>query len=304
MYILGTETMLDEISADGEIKLGIHKVNQMYYRQIHNVWVHTNVFNDDMQSIIQPTPEKEAEMVDENAELRDLLEQLLNMKNIYCILTGRHALWSVTELQKETDRKQGHTEKDWVAQMESDYKYGHENQHYKVHVQDMLFSLQKLPAAMLLMNEKIGPFFEAYIPLFLERRILLQPSPVTSLSCQQYGDIWNMTHVFDSFLRDDEQTLVVDFHTRQLTCDIEFCNSIDTLIEDMRKFMYIRSRLLEKIHILQGNVNSNVYTNAASNSILQGRPVSNSHSAAQNGFPTGSIAPLDVSGSGANESNQ
>jgi len=254
-YILGTEATLNESYTDDANKNGVYKVNQMYYSQIKNVWLHTNVFNDDMQSTIPLPKESEVVIIDESSELMTLLDNLFDVKNFYCVLTGRHALLSVTGPQKEVGSKERHSMKDWATHIKNtEYTYDHENQSYKVHVKDMLMSLQKLPAAMLLVNDKIGPLFEDYIPLFLERRILHQQSHETTPSCEQYGKMWNMVKnsFGPSLLRDDAQTIVVDFYTRQLPCDIEFSNSIDTLIEDTRRFMHIRTMLLGKMKMLTG----------------------------------------------------
>ena len=267
LHILDTEATFNDVH--GDMKMGIYKVNEKNYRQIENVWVHTNVFNDGTPSTITPRTEKEVKRIDESEQLNLLLDDLLNAKNVYCILTGRHALWS--------EYKPGIDAEDWVAQSKKEiYKYDHENESYKVHVREMFMSLQKLPAGMLLVSEKIGPLFEAYIPLFLERRIVHQPSQETALLGEQYGNMWNMAcdwvNEFFTHVLDNEKTIVVDFHTRHLDCDIEFSKSLDTLIEDTRRFMHIRQMLLGKIAMLSGPIHNMGFTGSAGSDVYIAQP--------------------------------
>ena len=250
-HILNTETTLNE--THGEMKKGIQIINAKYICQIENVWRHTNVFNDDMQSTT-PRTESEVGPINETQQLGILFDDLLKLKASYYLMTGRLSLPYVTELENEKERKQGYNKIDWADKTRrKEYKYDHENETYQVHAKDMQISLKKLPAAMLLVSEKIGPFFEAYIPLFLESRIFHQPSQETSQSSEQYGNMYNMVCDFMSpaLLLADAQTIMVDFYMRQLPCDIEFSNSIDTLIEDMSRFMHIRDMLLRKIEMLE-----------------------------------------------------
>jgi len=243
------DMQLDAVSRDAQKLL-----NSKNCREIRKVWVRPLIENTDADTK-ETTPEIR-NTNNEDATLDTLMEFVLLAKGLYYMMTGRSDLPSVSDIKKIVADVKGiryFGKFDLDAEMQKKYEYEHEHKtNYELHVKELLISLEKLPKSIMLLGEKIGPFFEDYIPLFLERRIRFQPSAQTTPVANSGSPAYMLDYMINLFSDSsiwlqDEMSIVVDFKLRQLQSDRDISDAMDCLIENLRRFKHIKAKVLSKM---------------------------------------------------------
>lgn len=237
--------------------------NEMYAtnrQNVEDVWMREQIKNTDADT-------KESRPMMHNALNETFIDTeffifVLHMKQMYYEITGRIDIEPMRLAKEKKAEEDGTIYKnhfDLHEEQHKAYSYDHEHEEDStVHVAALLKTLETLPRLIMTLSASATPFFDDYIPLFLENRISNQPKIQTMHSPSDRTP----THILESMISaftgdgalDGYNALesfmissVFDLKIRNIHSDANVVFAMDSLIEQLRRYRHIKAKLISRM---------------------------------------------------------